>query len=124
MCAGTAQVAASFAHLDLQAVAARLRRRFRGRAFPQWAHLYWAEHVTNTLLPAGVALRFTLLHEVDFTLGRFWRYGADCVAAVEPPTAAAAPSDGGGDGASALARFANVSAFAAQLRGPGALHQS
>ena len=52
---------------------------------PRWAHLYWAQHVTDTLVPAGVPLRFVLLHEADFTLARFWRFGADCVANSSAP---------------------------------------
>ena len=60
----------------------RIRRRFRGRSFPQWAHLYWAEHTVNTLASSGVQLRFLLVHEVDFSLARFWRFGRDCVTPV------------------------------------------
>jgi hypothetical protein len=112
---GTADVATSFARLDLRDLSARLRRRLGSRAFPHWAHLYWAEHVTRTLVPSGVTLRFALIHEVDFTLGRFWRHGADCVAAVVPPLTAASPIAGGTNGV--WARFANVSALAAELRG-------
>ena len=112
---GTGDVTASFARLDLRDLSARLRRRLGSRDFPHWSHLYWAEHVTRTLVPSGVTLRFALMHEVDFTLGRFWRHGADCVAAVVSPPTAASPIVGGVEGV--WARFANVSALAAELRG-------
>ena len=62
----TLAVAESFAKLDLAAVARRLKARFHGHRFPQWAHLYWSEHALHELVPSGVSLRFTLLHEVCF----------------------------------------------------------
>ena len=130
----------------------RIRRRFHGKPFPPWAHLYWAEHVTNTLVPAGVSLRFLLLHEADFTLARFWRHGRDCLtsvrrwagdagaarvgvgdggASVGAATGVVAGADGGGhggghgggrDGDDAWASFVNNTAVARALRGAGHHH--
>ena len=61
-----------------------------GRGAPQWAHVYWAHHIRHHLGAAGVRPRWLLQHEVDFTLARYWRNAADCVAPV--------PGGGGGGG--------------------------
>lgn len=44
-----------------------LRRKLKRKRFPQWSHLYWAHHVTHSLVPSGVQLRFLLHHEVGFS---------------------------------------------------------
>ena len=117
----------------LAEVASRIRRRFRGKKFPPWAHLYWTEHVANTLVPAGVRLRFLLVHEVDFSLARFWRFGRDCIASVRRSGASSSALHGdlpdgqaGVSGASAVSggddawsTFNNVTQFARSLRGTG-----
>ena len=106
----------------------RIRRRFRGRSFPQWAHLYWAEHTVNTLASSGVQLRFLLVHEVDFSLARFWRFGRDCVTPVRRRGGGGGGSvgDSGGadrdgmEGDEAWQAFQNVTELARSLRGEGA----
>ena len=119
----------------LDELADRLRRRFRGKLFPQWAHLYWAEHVTNTLVPTGMPLRFLLLHEADFSLARFWRFGRDCVTRVSRRAGQLGVADGlrrgGGEGAAddgegdePWAAFQNATEFARAVRGPGRHHLS
>ncbi len=82
--------------------------RLRNRNFPHWSHLYWAHHVTRVLVPSGVQLRWLMMHEVDFTLARFWRYGADCIASLRHRSAA--PAAEGGEG---VATFASPAAAAA-----------
>jgi hypothetical protein len=115
---GTPAVAKAFGGIaaSLPELAGQLRQRFRRHTFPQWSHLYWAQLVTGTLVPMGVSLRFVMVHEADFTLARFWRYGADCITRVRR-------HDGSDDrergGDAAWAGFENVTAFARGLRGSG-----
>ena len=146
---GTPRVAASFATLSSDGpTGEQIRHRFergtvaRRARVPQWSHLYWAHHVTETLVPAGVRLRFALLHEVDFQLARHWRYAVDCTVAAATTAVEAAEAAGqqavqpwqqprsllhgssdavgrvrGGD--EAWAAYMNVSRLAKELRGAG-----
>lgn len=114
----------SVAAHGLDALTGRLRRRFRGSSFPRWTHLYWAEHVTNTLVPTGMPLRFVLLHEADFTLARFWRFGRDCVTHVSRRSGQQGGDDQASEGDEAWEAFQNTTEFARALRGPGRHHLS
>jgi hypothetical protein len=134
---GTPRVARSFAALAHSLPHARtaLQARFRRQLPPQWAHLYWAQHVTDVLKPAGVPIRFVLTHEVHFSLARFWRFGADCLTRVRRSgegnggggavgSAGDSTGDGigdgtDGDGDEAWRGFRNVTRFARSLRGVG-----
>ena len=100
----TPAVAASFGALldHSDTIESALRNKFHNQPFPRWAHLYWAQHVTGELVPRGVALRFVLLHEADFTLARFWRFGADCVTPTRRGRGSA--RKGGGDGVGGVGR--------------------
>ena len=117
-------VAASFAGLAdaLPEATAALRTKFsKRRGPPMWSHVYWAQHVLSSLLPSGVALRFMLLHETDFNLARFWRFGADCLTKASRRATDAdgggASSDGGGD--VAWQAFANATLAGRAERGDG-----
>ena len=53
-------------------------------AVSEWAHFYWAQHVTS-VLPAempSLKLDYLLLAGRDFALARFARFGVDCEASV------------------------------------------
>lgn len=126
---GTPAVAQSFADLaaTLPETTAAIQAKFRHRReFPRWSHLYWAHHVRATLVPAGVRLRFVLLHESDFNIARFWRFGADCLTRVRRRLGAGAggaeattEAGAGGGGDDAWHTFENVTRMARSMRGVG-----
>ena len=105
---GSVTVARSFARIsDERAKYQKEISRRIGRGAPQWSHVYWAHHIRSRLAPQGVTPSWLMLHEVDFTLARFWRHAGDCevpipagsrLAVAQPPQPSARPGGPGGQG--------------------------